>query len=623
MKRWPSAAWLGAIVVLSVLTQGYLVGPINHGLQIPLIRHYAGETSFDADPFIVEMARTYTSAFYPALGIASRWVPLDLLLLVLFVACRAASVALAYRLAIALFEDRAAALWTAALLSLQSFTFAEDIVSDIYLTHGALAQVMTLGSLVLLAEGRIAAAFAVAGLMFTVHGMHSTHLLPVMGLAVLLDRSPGSSLGSRIRPLALGSALALLLAAPTVAWMISAKVLGAPVPPGYADAVKAWFPTHFWPSTWGALDVVSLLAPVALAWPSARLAGPAKDGGQVGRVAMLALAAGVLGGLLVEIAPIPFLIRLHPMRLSWIMSLAGAPYLARAAVQMARADNPRIALPAAALLMMGLGLGMATRNSYWLTISPAIAIAALPERTRERRAPLLLLLLVLLVLAVPVAMYAVEGRIFEPMPGARRNFLFGAVFVEGLLGGIAGFILVAGWLLRRRGPYTLPERRTLFRFTGGVAALMLILHGVFVFRSRVKGLDRDWLDAQAWCAEALKPGEVVLVPLAQIGFRVMSKQTPAVDFQEGDALLHDPEYTRVFIPKLELYGWAPAPIHGLSHWTRLDPLDKRLTEADALRIGATLHAGFAVRRTEHPPWRLPEVYRNDSFVIYRLDAPAS
>jgi hypothetical protein len=49
---------------------------------------------------------------------------------------------------------------------------------------------------------------------------------------------------------------------------------------------------------------------------------------------------------------------------------------------------------------------------------------------------------------------------------------------------------------------------------------------------------------------------------------------------------------------------------------RLDELDEKLTAEDATRIGSALHARTAVRRAQSPPWALPVLHRNASYVVY-------
>ena len=104
---------------------------------------------------------------------------------------------------------------------------------------------------------------------------------------------------------------------------------------------------------------------------------------------------------------------------------------------------------------------------------------------------------------------------------------------------------------------------------------------------------------------------------------VWSNQVPAVDFQEGDALFHHPGSMHAFVHKLRLYGWEPGEIVGFSHFFRLDPLDANLQTADAVRLGKELGVHVAIRKASHPAWELPELFRNASFVVYKVDGPGT
>jgi hypothetical protein len=160
--------------------------------------------------------------------------------------------------------------------------------------------------------------------------------------------------------------------------------------------------------------------------------------------------------------------------------------------------------------------------------------------------------------------------------------------------------------------------------------LMLILIAFSIYAMAGRGLttiavDRrgilaHWRQAQEWSATHLPPGEQILVPLSQLGFRVWSRQIPAVDFQEGDALFHNPGYEGIFIDKLKLYGWTPSELIGAGHISKLEQLDRQLTSDKAIEIGRQLHARVAVRRTNHPAWDLPVLYENPDYVIYKLES---
>jgi hypothetical protein len=607
----------------SVVSQGYLVGVVNHGLQLPLVRHFAGETTFSQDPFIQEMARTYTTAFFPLLGWASRVVDLPLLLLGFFLLFRFLTVLLGWRLGCALWGDSTAGLWTGAALSVQWLTFAQDVVSDTYLTHGALAQVMVLWSLLLLARGRVVWSFVVVGVLFNFHAMHAAHVGVVVSLAVLL----GPRRGEQWRGWLLGGTVATLLTVPTLWWMVSSQVVGQPVPPGYVEGIRAWFPAHFWPSSWGAGDWLRLAMPVALGWPLWRLAGPSRDGGVVARVALVSLVLGVLGGLWAEVAASAWTIRLHPMRLSWLMTLAGLPMLARAAVALVRrldepgAPHPRVGSAAGVMLLLALSLTTLYRAPFLLALAPflwTLALAKPGEQPPRRRVVVTVLATLACLVGPPVATLlsgAGDLSLTPRMEAVLHLFLA----VEALVTWLAVGVILLGFLTRARGPWAGRGRRALFQVAVVVGLAHLGVRGAYMYNLPRTGILGDWVAVQRWCAQTLRPGEKVLVPLSQMGLRAFSNQTPAVDFQEGDALFHNPAYAEGYLRKLRLYGWEPGEIKGFGHISRLEPLDARMTPAKARELGAALGARVVVRRTRHPAWDLPEALRNASYVVYRLD----
>ncbi len=614
--------WLLLIAAGSILTQGYTWGIINHGIQIPLMRLWAGDTAFAQDPFITEMASSYTTVFYPAVGVASRYVPLPVLLFVLFVVLRLATLGLGFVLGRTMFSDDVAGLWTAALLGVQTPTFAWDIVSDIYLTHGALAQVLILVCLLALARGRTVWAFFWAGLLFNVHGMHASHLMLALGVSVL------STVRNRhgLLELGAGSALSLALAVPTLVWMKESGALGAPVPDGYVQAIRDWFPAHHWPSTWGVLEWTLLLFPLGAAWPLYALSHPLFPGGNargVARLGWTALMLGMATGLLVELWPQPTLVRFTGMRMSFLVALCGAPFLARAALQLTRAldrkDLPdaRFSAATGVMLLMGLGLSTLYRNAYWLTLTPALWM--IQAYRQGRSVNHLALLLVAGALGWPALLTWSGARELptnsaDPTPHA--FFL-----IEGLVAGFAVAAVVAAYLRRTEGPHRGLARRVLIQSAVLLAALHLAGRSVTLLAKSRSGAFVEWREVQHWCGDHLQPGQRVMVPLTQMGLRTFSNQIPALDTQEGNALFHNPGYVDTFMGKLKLYGWERGEIRGFGHFQRLDPLDRDLSTQDGLRVARGLGVTVAVRRVRHPPWALPELFRNASFVIYSMEEP--
>lgn len=631
LSRLKVGTCLTLIIILSILTQGYHVGPINHGFQLALIRRFAGETAFENDAFLTAMTRTYTTAFFPAVGLLARYVNLELLLFLLFVVFRAGSVWLAFNLGKTVFGDVRTGIVTAAITSVHVLTFAMDIVSDNYLTHGALAQVMTLAALLLLAKGRPVLAFALAGALFNFHAMHATHLVAVMGVALLL----GSDRRRALQPILISVPVVVILCLPTIYWMWRESVLGAPVPPGYIDAIRGWFPTHFWPTTWSVTDWISFLFPALAVWPLWVIAKSPRDGGITGRVATVALAGAVLGGIVTELLPSPFVIRLHPMRLSWLMTLAGAPYLANASLELLRARGStrfaRFGFVLGSLLLLVAAMPMAYRYDYAIVLIPACYGVAFEikrhgdlesgaDRIGRGATPMIAASLAVAI-AVPAILTMVSMRAFGiKLELASPAFRF--LLIEGSVGVFAVLSLALTWVRRNEGPNPARARVRFLRGVGAVAAIHLALNGLVMAEMGGRGALKRWRDVQEWCRDHLERGEPLLVPLTQIGLRAFSNQTPAVDFQEGDVIFHQPEYLETFLGKLRLYGWKPGRLVGFEFISKLDALEEALSKEQLAEVGRKLGARTAVRRSREPPLDLPILFSNDEFVVYRLDGAA-
>jgi hypothetical protein len=332
-------------------------------------------------------------------------------------------------------------------------------------------------------------------------------------------------------------------------------------------------------------------------------------------VVLAAFAISILGGIAAEVHATPFLLRLHPMRLSFFVCLAGAPFFARAATEMLRADpdrfgeHARTAFVLGAFLLLGAVIPLAYRWDYLLILAPALMGLVV------RRNVLGVSTAIALSVAVPIALIA--SNVFSEKPELDSpGFRFLAF--EASIGVLASLSLLRAQVLRSKATSS-RERRLIVRVVSGLAALQLLLNGLFMAHYGYKGGIRRWRDVQEWCAAHLDPGEHVLVPLTQIGLRAFSDQIPAVDFQEGDALFHDPFYLDEFLEKLRMYGWTPSALKGYEFISKLDALDDKLQRDDLMRLGDRLDARVVIRRKRNDPLDLLVLFQNEDFVVYSLD----
>lgn len=598
------------VTVWSLLCHWYRFGVVNHGMQVPLMRLAAGEHAFDHDVFLQTLAHAYTTVFFTVVGHIARVVPLPALCFVLFVALRYATVRLSMRLGRVLFGNVWAGVTGAVIFSAQTLTFAEDMVSDVYLTHDTLAQLLGVAVLVLVVEQRFAAAFFVAGLIMPIQGLHATHLVPLLALA-LLGRVP-------LKNLVVAGSLACVGVLPVVAWMKHVGALGVTYPPDWVDFARAWFPTHYFPLHWTLFDWLHVVTPCLLAGPLWTIA--AVDDRGLRRLFWLAVVVGLGLALVCEVWPNPFLIRLHPARASWVAWLAFVPVLGAATTTLWRRgdDVDRVT---AIMLVFSATVSVFGRVPFLLVMTPMVWARARHRRGRATTSAAVAG--VVLAVVVPVVVLVSKSLAIRAAPLWQA-----AVVFDGLVTLLAAVsVAVIAW---RASSSTSEEPsvddggRRLWRAGVFNVAAMTTLHVLVFVLSSSRGAHHDWVDVQRWLKDHRPAGENVLVPLSRIGLRVHSNQTPALDFSDGLLSFHDPGYIPVLQEKLRAYGWKPgAVVHGFSFLENLDDVDRALSTDDLRRIADALHAPVAVREKAMPHLDLPVLYENKRFVVLDASSPSS
>ncbi len=615
--------WLAAIALGSILTQGYLdIGSFNQGVQIGLIRYLAGDPAFQSDPVVQAFAGTYATFFFPAIAWLTHYISLPTIFFGLFLICRLATAWLAYTLAVAVWGDRLTGLLTSILLTIYTPVFAVDAISFPATDHALLAQVLVLGSLTLCAQGRIIPGVAVIGLTFNIHALHAIHALGIVSGAIVLGRGRKDWRG-----LALGIAAALVCMSPTVVWMLHANHPLGEAPADYVELIRSWFPLHFWPSSWGAADWASFLFPALAAWPIWRLASPTLDNGLIPRIALLSLIAGAVAGIATELHPEPLILRAHPMRVSWLMGLAGLPLLARASVSLLRYRDAdvtpmrRVAVVLGSLLLLGIVLVPMIRYVYWLALVPALWMFVI---TRRRGLTFLTAgwigvpLMAALGGGYLAVSFAVVRSYVDPSAPDLTNVSYFLLLMAGVFIILAISATARAWLIPNRP--VAPRALAAFRWTaaclGGLSVLISLL---LITYPQISGSYRQWYDVQRWLARNAPMSAKVIVPFNSSGIRAYSNQIPVLDVQEGDLLVHNPEYASVYRNKLNAFGWKYDRANGLLGiaW-RAREFDRSLTPERAIQLGDRFGAKLAVRASCQPEWPFTELYRNPGYVVYRL-----
>jgi hypothetical protein len=578
-----------AITVVTMLTQGYHVGADNHGMQLPLLEMYAGTNPHQNDAFMASLKQSYTSLFYPVVGAMAGVLPLRWVLLALFVVLRSATVWASFHLGRQLYGDDRSAVATAILGATTTTTFAFDTVSGMQTSHDTLAQFVVVTALLLLVRGGARASCAglvMVACLMPIQPLYAAHFLVVVGCALVLSPSWRTALA----PVGVAAVMSLVPVVGTLWWMQQAGSLdpgGNDFPARWLPMMRSWFPMHYYPSTWGVMGWGLVVLPLVMGWSAWTIGGRRTD--LLHRIAVVGLIAAGLSGVLSEVAPTPMLIRLHPLRLSWLVWLCLVPSMAHAVLQLLQSTSWRTL---GGLLCCCLLAPTGAKEIIWVLLSPMMVMAALNQQIHRRH------VVGAVVFVVVVALTLTTDDMGPVAAKSWRLMMIGCAMVA--------LISIA------------LSRRVIDHWRRRVAVLVVI--NLVVTWGLVRPAGRDWIDTQRACAAQLPSNVKVLVPLRQVAFRVHAKQIPAFDFHDGLLPFHEPRALAAFEAKAALYGWQAPPSEGyaMSFLSQLDALEATLTEADAMRIGAALGAAHAVRSTRLPAWNLPVLYENRSYRLYVL-----
>jgi hypothetical protein len=191
-------------------------------------------------------------------------------------------------------------------------------IFDDYFTHDAVAWALTVFTWLLVAEGRLGVAVGLTGPTFAISAFTAVWnalALGVAGLAEGMLGDPASRL-ARLRGVALkiavGAAVALLVASPAIVWTARTALAQPPQAFDYAAFLWRYFPKHFFIAASSPADIANLagltLAGAAALWRLGRAARP-----------LLGLFAGygavfALGVVLPSLTHARLLLNLHLLR---------------------------------------------------------------------------------------------------------------------------------------------------------------------------------------------------------------------------------------------------------------------------------------------------------------------
>jgi hypothetical protein len=277
-----------ALALLTVAIQGFSYGEVNNAFQAPIVLGMPSWPQFRHDWFYQSLG-AYSSALWPMLAALGPAFGTRAAFLALHLAARAATFAgvwlLMKRLGVGV-ADRwlvCLVLATSALMLWPSPVGVQAIFDD-YFTHDAVAWALTVFTWLLVAEGRLGVAVGLTGPTFAISAFTAVWNALALGVAGLSDGLVGDGAARLVRlrqfaiRIAVGAAVALLVASPAIVWTARTALAQSPQAFDYAAFLWRYFPRHFFIAASSPADIANLagmtLAGAAALWRLGRTARP-------------------------------------------------------------------------------------------------------------------------------------------------------------------------------------------------------------------------------------------------------------------------------------------------------------------------------------------------------------
>jgi hypothetical protein len=321
-------AWAAIGSLLSVLITGFVLGSSNNLFHLPIVAGLFDEPQYKDDAFIQSL-RYFASGVWLLLRGSEKyidpfWLFLGLHILTRFVAflgflACASLIGIRSRADIVIFI----LLLSACSLSRgASYAGAGGLFTNIF-THSELANGLTLIALYLMARGRIAASFAMNGVVFFVNAFVAVwNAIPFAVMIADGVRRRELKLSRSLIEGAIGLAVFALIAIPVMLNILANPDFGKPVGFDYVGFLYGYYPNHFLAASTPPLHFFAAALVVAGGWLSFHILGKAA------RPFQLMLAGYVLVYLIGVMVPLmthsATILNLHFLRVSTFFHLLAA-----------------------------------------------------------------------------------------------------------------------------------------------------------------------------------------------------------------------------------------------------------------------------------------------------------
>jgi len=549
--------WTGVWTVLACAGLAAVLYPYsyglhnNHSLQIALVNLLHDPTLYPGDPFMATMDG-YATFFWPIAAWVTRWLPIEPTFFVGHLFTLVATYSAIYEIARAIDREDP---WAPHLACWMYLWWSQDLGGEslhwFYWAHTPVATAVGFWAIVLALRKRWLWAFAAAGVAFDVQAMQGLYLVGAFSAARLLERRRISG------ELIAGWVLWIVAAAPT--FVLIARSSGGEGAADMGEILRAFFPAHFYASTFPAEEWLAIIAAVLMFAVSALATWREPVAMRVILLGGALLAFMVVGGAATELTQLGVLLKLHVFRASsFFVTLA----LCLTAVAASRLVKARSRSNAQLLLGIGFVLALAT-------LGPIFPYLADGKRV------------VLLAVLVLGGLAAVS--LWRPNAAA----LAAGIAVAGVLG---------AWLCwgRLENPYAYFGELNIYEQAG------------------------DWERVQRWARENTMPADRFLTPPYLEGFRVFSERPVVGEWKDAAAVMWSREYTDYWRTWYTRMGGTFERRYDQPIWKRLEASWSALPLGEVERIARDYDADYILFRRddyERIGWGGELLYDGPLFVV--------
>lgn len=471
--------------------QGFEHGRINNfsdqSIQLPIIYSYADPSLFSGD-FLLQARESYVTLFYPTLGYISRAVPLDALMLGLYLLSVGLTITAVYSLAETLFPNRDIGLFAVVLWMAYLPNLGGDYIHSPFVTHSTFAISLALWAIVLIFRQKKIAAAVLLGFIANINAMTSFFVVFMWAFAVVTDRKQWS-LRLLVLPVVMG-----VMALPILLWRFSLPLVEASLD-DFVSIIRlrlwyAVFPFSISLVLW--LGFFALL----ILWFYSFQYGKAVRHPFVLRMVGGISALCLVGTFFSEVIPLEFMIELQLIRSSWLINLFILIYIAN---------------------MIREWLNIGDRHKIMLAFGLVIALA-IPRWFMER---------IPIPHPTPYPLY-----VNFDTPWVDRDTPTFWVISSAVL---AGLVFVVWWITHR--PNT-SYPRTVSRLIVGWFTVSI---GVFILPAFLDSqvpseqvqMTKSWEESLVWVEKNTPKDARFVTPPTFDGFRVSAKRPNIGDWKDG------------------------------------------------------------------------------------------